>query len=236
MLCAVVGRTPSRYIPVAVQRELRMDARDRCSLSGHLIPFREANTNIESSLLELHHVIFFSQGGESIEDNLMLVCPNCHAKVHRYPERYPVEQIREAKRLWERLRHIVPPRLCFVPLQRDPICVEHGCRGCNHCCDNPELLWHLVRRSRRYPRDWPRSCHVCYVPSERGPYRDRHDRRCRIGASAYRKRQQRTQTDQPRQSSRRAHPNRSPADQEAAVEEASKIGWKSAFVWSYAIT
>lgn len=108
-----VSKFRSRYIPVSVVREVRLGARDRCCLRGHLILEEELNRAAESDTLHLHHIIHFSDEGANTEDNLMLVCPSCHAEIHAQPARYPIEVLREAKRHWIRMRELVPPELVF---------------------------------------------------------------------------------------------------------------------------
>jgi len=103
----------TRHIPASVVRELRLAARDRCCLRGHLIPEEELNDAVDSSTLHLHHVIRFSDEGPNTEENLMLVCPSCHARIHKQPERYPHESLQEAKRHWTRMRDLVPRELVF---------------------------------------------------------------------------------------------------------------------------
>lgn len=36
----------------------------------------------DKSLLNLHHVVPVARGGQNEDDNLALICPNCHAKAH----------------------------------------------------------------------------------------------------------------------------------------------------------
>jgi hypothetical protein len=117
---------PRRYVSREVQRRLRQDARDRCSLSGHLLPIEEIAGLVDGATLEQHHVIYFSEGGGNGEDNLMLVCPNCHAKIHRNPQHYTAEKLREAKRHWIQLASLVPPHLRYAINQEEPVVVAKG--------------------------------------------------------------------------------------------------------------
>jgi len=108
-----MNRPKARHIPAAVVRELRSAARDRCCIRGHLIPEDELNDAVETDTLHLHHIVFFAEGGPNTDENLMLVCPACHAKIHKQPERYPRDELREAKRHWVRMRELVPQELGY---------------------------------------------------------------------------------------------------------------------------
>lgn len=116
----------SRYIPKQVVLELRNTARDRCCLGGHLIPIEELNEGLESETLHMHHIVYFSAEGESTEGNLMLVCPMCHDKIHRRPDLYPHERLKEAKRHWIAMRDLVPMELDFESDDEDFIPGPHA--------------------------------------------------------------------------------------------------------------
>ena len=105
--------TNKRYIPASVVHELRSNARDRCCLQGHLISTEEIIYRVESETLHMHHIIYLSENGENTEDNLMLVCPTCHAKAHRRPDLYPVDKLLEAKRYWMTMTKLVPTELTY---------------------------------------------------------------------------------------------------------------------------
>jgi len=96
-----------------VVRELRIAARDRCCLRGHLINEDELNDAVESDTLHLHHLIRFSDDGPNTEENLMLVCPSCHARIHERPDLYPLNLLQEAKRHWARMVDLIPRELTF---------------------------------------------------------------------------------------------------------------------------
>jgi hypothetical protein len=103
----------TRHIPADVIRQLRENARDRCCLQGHIISSDTILEGIETETLHMHHIIFFSDGGENTEKNLMLVCPNCHAKIHRKPDLYPLEKLKVAKRHWTAMTKLIPENLAF---------------------------------------------------------------------------------------------------------------------------
>jgi hypothetical protein len=60
----------SRYIPSNISKEIKNKHFFECAWCGE-------------KLMERHHIIEFSQGGENSLDNLILLCPNCHTQVHR---------------------------------------------------------------------------------------------------------------------------------------------------------
>jgi hypothetical protein len=103
----------SRYISKEVQRQLREVSRDRCCICGHLIPFDRVALELGRDILYQHRLIYFSKGGENTEENLLLVDPNCHVKIHLRPDLYPVEKLKEAKRHWAQMRRLVPVRLPY---------------------------------------------------------------------------------------------------------------------------
>ena len=58
----------SRHIPIAVDQKVRKASGFRCAWCGNY-------------LTERHHIYPFSVGGPHSEDNLILLCPNCHAQL-----------------------------------------------------------------------------------------------------------------------------------------------------------
>lgn len=40
-------------------------------------------------VLEIHHIVPISKGGANTEDNLIVLCPTCHSKVHLTPQYTP---------------------------------------------------------------------------------------------------------------------------------------------------
>jgi len=105
----------SRYIPKEVQRQLREISRDRCCVCGHLISFDEISLEIERDILHQHHIIYFSEGGENSAENLLVVCPSCHAKIHARPQLYPHEKLKESKRHWAQMKQLVSSELLYEP-------------------------------------------------------------------------------------------------------------------------
>ena len=60
----------SRYIKQKVSIEVRKRHFFECAWCG-------------TKLTERHHIKEYSAGGEHIEENLILLCPNCHTEVHK---------------------------------------------------------------------------------------------------------------------------------------------------------
>ena len=61
-----------RYIPRRLYNEIK--SRKKCKLCG----VKKHGKNFE-----IHHKIPVSQGGENDYKNLILVCPDCHKKLHQ---------------------------------------------------------------------------------------------------------------------------------------------------------
>jgi len=81
-----------RAIPRAVRDRLLVEAMHRCCLCPE-----------HHDVTDLHHIVPISEDGPNTEDNLMVVCPTCHAKIHRLRNRYTPEQLRMYKERWVRL-------------------------------------------------------------------------------------------------------------------------------------
>lgn len=54
-------------------------ANGKCELCGQPAPFKDAKGK---PYLETHHVVWLSQGGSDSVDNTVVLCPNCHRKMH----------------------------------------------------------------------------------------------------------------------------------------------------------
>jgi len=105
------GQPRGRHIPKEVASKLLEDARYRCCLCRVLIDPGSLDDETLFDSLEKHHLIHFSEGGEHTADNLLLVCANCHSKIHRHLDRYPVETLQERKRHWIGMREVLPSEL-----------------------------------------------------------------------------------------------------------------------------
>lgn len=44
------------------------------------------------ALVHLHHVVFVARGGTNDDDNVALLCPNCHAKAHWLDRKLPADE------------------------------------------------------------------------------------------------------------------------------------------------
>jgi hypothetical protein len=97
-----------RYISKSIQKLIVKDARERCCICGHIFLPEEIKLNIEKDLLHHHHLIYISEGGKNIKENLMLVCPTCHYKIHKFPDQYPIEKLKEAKIHWKKMKDLIP--------------------------------------------------------------------------------------------------------------------------------
>lgn len=81
--------TKRKNIPKDVRNKVLVDAMHRCCLCPE-----------HHEVVDLHHVVQVSEGGPNTEDNLMAVCPTCHAKIHRIRNRYTVDQLRMYRERW----------------------------------------------------------------------------------------------------------------------------------------
>lgn len=73
-----------------IKDKLLVDAMHRCCLC----PQHEDLTT------DFHHIVLFSENGPNTEENLMVVCPTCHAKIHRIRKMYNIEQLKMYKAKW----------------------------------------------------------------------------------------------------------------------------------------
>lgn len=63
-------RDSSRYVPTPLERLLFELAGHRCTICS-------------APWMEIHHIEELSEGGKTEFDNLIVLCPNCHTRVHR---------------------------------------------------------------------------------------------------------------------------------------------------------
>jgi len=81
-----------KAIPQNIKDKLLVDAMHRCCLCPQ-----------HEDITDLHHIVPISENGPNTEDNLMVVCPTCHAKIHRIRRMYTVTQLRMYKESWVKL-------------------------------------------------------------------------------------------------------------------------------------
>lgn len=62
-------RTSKRYIPTPLESLLFELAGHRCTIC-------------HAPWLEIHHIKELEHGGETVFENLIVLCPNCHTRVH----------------------------------------------------------------------------------------------------------------------------------------------------------
>ena len=84
--------TKRTKIPKAMRDKLLVDAMHRCCLCPE-----------HHDIVDLHHLVQISEDGPNTEENLMAVCPTCHAKIHRIRNRYTPDQLRMYRERWVRL-------------------------------------------------------------------------------------------------------------------------------------
>lgn len=63
-------RDSGRYVPTKLEQLLFELAGHRCTICA-------------APWMEIHHIDELSEGGETAFDNLIVLCPNCHTRVHR---------------------------------------------------------------------------------------------------------------------------------------------------------
>jgi tetratricopeptide (TPR) repeat protein len=81
-----------KAIPQHIKDKLLVDSMHRCCLC----PQHEYITDV-------HHIVAISEEGPNTEDNLMIICPNCHAKIHRIRWMYTIKQLKMYKERWVNL-------------------------------------------------------------------------------------------------------------------------------------
>ena len=79
----------TRNIPAVVLDKLLVDAHFRCAICPE-----------HKDIRNIHHIEPFRKNGPNTENNLMVVCPNCHDSIHKNPRVYTKKRIRMAKQKW----------------------------------------------------------------------------------------------------------------------------------------
>lgn len=153
-----MARDRSRYLPRHVVQKLGNDARDRCCICGHFLALDDIPHDLEGDLLDQHHIIYFSEGGENTEDNLLLVCPYCHRRIHRDSARYNVPKLKEAKNHWIRMRDLLPERTRY-----------HSDRRVNHS-EMRAVPFHVMALNLNYTIDVPGDVSIADLAAFVGPW------------------------------------------------------------------
>lgn len=110
------GRT--RYIAADVERTLLEESRGRCCICRKVrIPGTLVTGNLDP-VTQKHHLIHFSSGGPNTADNLVVVCADCHTRIHRNEAAFTTEKLRQCKDHWVSMLHVVPRQL-FVNVSAD---------------------------------------------------------------------------------------------------------------------
>lgn len=78
-----------KKIPQKIIDELLVEAMHRCCLCPQ-----------HEDITDLHHIVPISEEGPNTKENLMVVCPTCHAKIHRIRGRYTPTQLKMYKERW----------------------------------------------------------------------------------------------------------------------------------------
>jgi len=66
-------------------------AKGFCQLCENFAPFNDSKSK---PYLESHHVIWLSRGGDDSVENVIALCPNCHAKIHELDIESDVEKLK----------------------------------------------------------------------------------------------------------------------------------------------
>ncbi len=72
-----------------IRDKLLVDAMHRCCLCPQ-----------HEDITDIHHIVPISEKGPNTEENLMVVCVLCHAKIHRIRTMYNIEQLKMYKDRW----------------------------------------------------------------------------------------------------------------------------------------
>lgn len=84
-VCSNINRTGIKYKKVS-NRPTKENVSSSRSLKNRLVLLRGDKCQIcafpNTKILHVHHIIERSNGGTDNLDNLLLICPNCHATIH----------------------------------------------------------------------------------------------------------------------------------------------------------
>jgi hypothetical protein len=89
-----------RKIPTAIRRAVYAREEHACALCR------------STQALHLHHLLSRAQGGKNTLENLVCLCPTCHAIIHGEYEldnQFPFDQYTAADALEFYMQHLYPP-------------------------------------------------------------------------------------------------------------------------------
>ena len=75
-----------------VVKMTRKRANGICQYCNQPAPFTDKNGN---PYLEVHHVIWLSRGGEDSTANTVVLCPNCHKRMHVLDKPEDIKKLKE---------------------------------------------------------------------------------------------------------------------------------------------
>ncbi len=78
-----------KRIDKKIRNKLLVDAMHRCCLCPQ-----------HEDITDIHHIVPINEDGPDTEENLMVVCPTCHVKIHRIRTMYNIEQLKMYKDRW----------------------------------------------------------------------------------------------------------------------------------------
>jgi len=85
----------SKYVrDKAIIKEAKRQAQGVCQLCNNEAPFNDKNGE---PYLEVHHINWFSNGGQDTISNAIALCPNCHSKMHVVNDEKDISYLRNKK-------------------------------------------------------------------------------------------------------------------------------------------
>lgn len=89
------------YMPSKESIKLIVDfTKNSCELCGYKSPVQD------SGFLEVHYIKWLSRGGEPTVDNMVMLCPNCHRKLHLLNDENDVKILGETARKHKKLHEV----------------------------------------------------------------------------------------------------------------------------------
>jgi 5-methylcytosine-specific restriction protein A len=75
-----------------IKEKVKRLAQGKCDLCRKAAPFKDKNGK---KYLEGHHIVWLSNGGLDILDNVVALCPNCHRKMHILNLKKDMDKLKE---------------------------------------------------------------------------------------------------------------------------------------------